>query len=75
MIVALTFLGVAAWQYNATPWALVLLVASVTWLSVLIPWNARPEGYPEQKGMYRALSAWALTDLGVILALLAQGRT
>jgi hypothetical protein len=36
---------------------------------VLVPWIARLDSYPEQKGMYRGLLAWALTDLAVVLAL------
>jgi 4-hydroxybenzoate polyprenyltransferase len=70
VLAAFALFGAAAWQDHRTPWAFALLVAFVVWLSVLIPWNARSAVYPEQKGMYRALSAWALTDLGVILALL-----
>jgi 4-hydroxybenzoate polyprenyltransferase len=69
-LVAFGFLGAAAWQYHRTAASLFLLVAFMIWPLVLIPWNAHPDVYPEQKGMYRALSAWALTDLGVILALL-----
>jgi 4-hydroxybenzoate polyprenyltransferase len=69
-IVALVFLGAATLQYGRTPWAAALLATFAGWLSVLIPWNTRLEAYPEQKGMYRALSAWALTDLSVVLALL-----
>jgi 4-hydroxybenzoate polyprenyltransferase len=70
VLLSFGFLGAAAWHDHRTAASLFLLVAFVTWPLVLIPWNARPDVYPEQKGMYRALSAWALTDLGVVLALL-----
>ena len=70
VVVAFAFLSAAVWQHRLTPWSWVLWAAFATWLIVLLPWNAHPETYPEQKGMYRALSAWALTDLGVILAIL-----
>jgi 1,4-dihydroxy-2-naphthoate octaprenyltransferase len=70
VLVAFAFLGAAASQVPPTLWSWALWAAFGGWLSVLIPWNARLEAYPEQKGMYRALAAWALTDLGVLLALL-----
>lgn len=70
VVVAFAFLVAAVWQYRLTPGSWVLVAAFATWLIVLLPWNARPEAYPGQRGMYRALSAWALTDLGVILAML-----
>jgi 4-hydroxybenzoate polyprenyltransferase len=69
VLTAFAFFGVAAWRYRATPWSLALLPAVGVWLLVLVPWIARPDAYPEQKGMYRGLIAWALTDLAVVLAL------
>ena len=47
-----------------------LVLALAGWLIVLLPWLARhrimkPEEH--QRGMYRALGAWALTDIVVIL--------
>jgi 4-hydroxybenzoate polyprenyltransferase len=69
VLVAFVFFGVAAWRYRATPWSLALLPAVGVWLLVLVPWIARPDAYPEQKGMYRGLTAWALTDLAVVVAL------
>jgi 1,4-dihydroxy-2-naphthoate octaprenyltransferase len=62
------FLG-AARLYHPTLWSWALLPAFAAWMSVLVPWAVRPKGYPEQKGMYRGLLAWALTDLAVVLAL------
>jgi 4-hydroxybenzoate polyprenyltransferase len=70
VVVASALLSAAVSLVHTTLWSLALPAAFVSWLLVLIPWNARLETYPEQKGMYRALAAWALTDLAVILATL-----
>jgi len=48
-----------------------VLVALVCWAAVLLPWRSRwsrlaPADH--QRGMYRALAAWAVTDLVVVLA-------
>ncbi|MGH7530367.1 MAG: UbiA family prenyltransferase [Gemmatimonadales bacterium] len=62
-------------------WAAVLLEARVTvlalplalWLALLGPWLARHETWTSaqhQRGMYRALAAWAVTDV-VVLAVFA----
>jgi 4-hydroxybenzoate polyprenyltransferase len=45
---------------SATAWALVLL----PWLL----WHHKMTVQEHQRGMYRALSAWALTDIAVVLA-------
>ena len=58
---AVALLGVQGW---------LLLVPLVAWLAVLLPWYRRREALPaagHQRGMYRALAAWALTDLVVLL--------
>jgi lycopene elongase/hydratase (dihydrobisanhydrobacterioruberin-forming) len=50
---------------------LVLGVAFLAWLAVLLPWRRSFGGMtPEQhqRGMYRGLAAWALTDMVVLLA-------
>jgi 4-hydroxybenzoate polyprenyltransferase len=50
---------------------LVLALAAVAWAGVLIPWLLRWRyltARDHQHGMYRALFAWALTDLAVVLA-------
>jgi 4-hydroxybenzoate polyprenyltransferase len=59
------WVGPDAWR-----WALVLL-AFAFWLLVLIPWRRSfpdmdPEGH--QRGMYRALLAWAITDVAVVIS-------
>ena len=48
-----------------------LVLALAAWAAVLIPWRRgwaalHPPGH--QRGMYRALGAWAVTDLVVVLA-------
>lgn len=69
VVVAFAFLGAALWQHHLTAWSSVVLVAFIAWMAVLVPWLSHVDTYPEQKGMYRALWAWALTDIGVVLAL------
>src|SRR6266536_973201 len=47
-----------------------LVVPFAAWLAVLVPWYRRREALPvagHQRGMYRALAAWAMTDLVVLL--------
>ena len=47
-----------------------LVIALVTWAAVLVPWRQRwalLEASDHQRGMYRALGAWAVTDLVVVL--------
>jgi lycopene elongase/hydratase (dihydrobisanhydrobacterioruberin-forming) len=56
--------------YERWRWA-VLALAAVGWLAVLVPWlwrHRRMSPAQHQRGMYRALFAWALTDLAVVLA-------
>ncbi|HEX5387602.1 MAG TPA: UbiA family prenyltransferase [Gemmatimonadales bacterium] len=51
-------------------WA-ALLAAALAWAAVLVPWvrgAARWSPAAHQRGMYRALGAWAVTDLVVVLA-------
>jgi len=48
-----------------------LILAALGWGVVLIPWlrrHGRMASRQHQRGMYRALIAWALTDLAVALA-------
>jgi len=55
-------------------WGLVIAVPFAAWLLVLGPWYARHESWSaaeHQRGMYRALTAWALTDL-TVLAMFAR---
>jgi 4-hydroxybenzoate polyprenyltransferase len=54
-----------AWRWAA------LTIALAAWAGVLVPWRlgwARWTPARHQRGMYRALGAWAVTDLVVVLA-------
>jgi 4-hydroxybenzoate polyprenyltransferase len=60
------------WPSQETAWRWILLgLALLAWLTVLLPWRAGAPGWSSaqhQRGMYRALAAWAVTDLAVVLA-------
>jgi hypothetical protein len=62
----------AAWRGEVAVWqAAAIGVALVSWLAVLFPWLRRHGSMTmaqHQRGMYAALSAWAVTDLAVIAA-------
>ena len=69
MLLAFGLFGWAAAVLDAGAKAVVLVVPLTLWLAVLFPWLARyPQWTPRQhqRGMYRALAAWAVTDLTVI---------
>ena len=49
----------------------VIALAGTAWAAVLLPWRAGAQSYrpaDHQRGMYRALGAWAVTDVAVLLA-------
>ena len=57
--------GADLWRWGA------LLLALGAWALVLIPWRrrwARMVPAEHERGMYRALGAWAITDVAVVLA-------
>ncbi|HKC38025.1 MAG TPA: hypothetical protein VKC15_00640, partial [Gemmatimonadales bacterium] len=59
----------ATWRLPVGPKGLTLLVPLVLWLVVLLPWLFGYAGWSpkqHQRGMYRALGAWAVTDLTVL---------
>jgi 4-hydroxybenzoate polyprenyltransferase len=64
--------GWAVWQGGVAWWqAAAIAVALGAWLAVLIPWLRRHPSMSmaqHQRGMYLALTAWAVTDLAVIAA-------
>lgn len=72
---AFTVIGAAAWlsHWVVLPglrWA-ALGAAFLAWLAVLLPWKQAAGGWTsaeQQRGMYHALAAWALTDLAVLVA-------
>lgn len=63
--------GLAGW---GSGWALrgaLLGLAGLAWLVVLVPWMRYGAHWPpaaQQRGMYHALAAWALTDVAVLVA-------
>jgi lycopene elongase/hydratase (dihydrobisanhydrobacterioruberin-forming) len=63
----------AGWRLaGGGPWRWVaLLLALLAWAAVLVPWRrrwARMAPAEHQRGMYRALGAWAITDVVAVLA-------
>ncbi len=59
----------ATWRLPVGPKGFTLLVPLVLWLVVLLPWLFGYGGWSpkqHQRGMYRALGAWAVTDLTVL---------
>jgi 4-hydroxybenzoate polyprenyltransferase len=62
----------AGWHAGAPDrwrWA-ALAVAFLAWAAVLLPWRARWARWgpaAHERGMYRALGAWAVTDLVTVL--------
>jgi 4-hydroxybenzoate polyprenyltransferase len=67
-----SFAGVRAGWSAAERWRwLVLVLAASAWAIVLLPWlrgHRRMDPQQHQHGMYRALLAWAITDVAVVLA-------
>lgn len=69
-LAAFVLFGWAAARRGVGAWALALGVPLVAWLVVLVPWYAGRTRYrpaDHQRGMYRALAAWAATDVAVLL--------
>jgi len=72
MVLAFLLFGFAALRGYAAPWKwAALAVALAAWLWVLVPWYRRREAMTpaqHQRGFYAALTAWAVTDVAVVLA-------
>lgn len=71
VVLAFGLLGWAAAVLGIS--GLLLALPLVCWLAVLLPWLARHGAWTpaaHQRGMYRALTAWAITDV-VVLAVFA----
>jgi 4-hydroxybenzoate polyprenyltransferase len=70
-LLAFALLGAGAVVLRTGWWAALLLVPLAAWLWVLIPWRRTYATWSpdeHQRGMYRALAAWAVTDIAVIVA-------
>jgi lycopene elongase/hydratase (dihydrobisanhydrobacterioruberin-forming) len=61
----------AGWSLPADGWrAALLAAAAAAWSAVLVPWRVRVKAMTpaeHQRGMYRALVAWAITDVAVVI--------
>jgi 4-hydroxybenzoate polyprenyltransferase len=71
-LVAFLLFGAAAFFRVARAWQWIgLAVALAGWLWVLVPWYRRRDAMASaehQRGFYAALTAWAVTDVAVLLA-------
>jgi 4-hydroxybenzoate polyprenyltransferase len=70
VLLAFALLGAGAMVLRSGVWALALLLPLAFWLRVLVRWRLRYATWSpdeHQRGMYRALAAWAVTDIAVIL--------
>jgi 4-hydroxybenzoate polyprenyltransferase len=70
-VLAFGLLGWALVTLRVGAKGLALLLPLALWLAVLLPWlvdYARRTPRQHQRGMYRALAAWAATDLAVLYA-------
>jgi 4-hydroxybenzoate polyprenyltransferase len=81
LIIAIVSAGVAFGLFFRAGWArgwepgnwrwVVLGVAALAWAVVLVPWAVRSGQMAtreHQRGMYRALFAWAVTDAAIVAA-------
>jgi lycopene elongase/hydratase (dihydrobisanhydrobacterioruberin-forming) len=59
------------WRFPGDGWRpAALVVAALVWTAVLVPWRTRARQLSSgdhQRRMYRALAAWAVTDVAVVL--------
>jgi 4-hydroxybenzoate polyprenyltransferase len=70
VVLAFGLLGWGAVVLRAGAWGAGLALPLAAWLVVLLPWLARHEAWTaaqHQRGMYQALTAWAITDVVVLL--------
>jgi 4-hydroxybenzoate polyprenyltransferase len=69
-LLAFALFAWAALRLAAGAWSLAFALPLAAWLAVLGPWyagHARWTGAEHQRGMYRALGAWAVTDVVVLV--------
>ena len=70
-VLAFGLLGWALVTLRVGAKGLALLLPLALWLAILLPWlvdYARRTPRQHQRGMYRALAAWAVTDVAVLYA-------
>jgi 4-hydroxybenzoate polyprenyltransferase len=74
-LLAFVLFAAAALRRSASAWQWIgLAIALAGWLWVLIPWYRRRDAMTpaeHQRGFYAALTAWAVTDVAVLLAFAA----
>jgi 4-hydroxybenzoate polyprenyltransferase len=71
--VAFGFLASEVLQRYQVTRSIGLVAALLVWMVVLIPWYVHYRGVDvnyEKRGFYRALYAWALTDILVVVAMM-----
>ncbi len=64
MLCSFTIFAIVSFLENAKFY--IFIVPLSLWLIILIPWMIRGDNYPQKRGMYRALWAWAVTDVTVV---------
>jgi 4-hydroxybenzoate polyprenyltransferase len=70
VLIAFLLFAAAAVALEVGSWMLLLVPALAAWAWVLVPWRLRYAGWTpaqHQRGMYRGLAAWAVTDIAVVL--------
>lgn len=70
--IAFAFMLSEAWQRHWQPRAVGIPAALALWAALLLPWYRHHDEVDtayEQRGFYRALWVWAITDLGIVLAM------
>jgi 4-hydroxybenzoate polyprenyltransferase len=71
--VGCAFLAVEVLQRYQSAWSVGLVLATLAWGAVLIPWylcHRQADVVYEKRGFYHALYAWALTDIAVVVAMM-----
>lgn len=74
VMIAFAVLAVAVFNQAVNVRSLGYLIALGAWLFLLIPWVRQYDRWStarEQRGFYRALTAWALTDLAVVISMMS----
>jgi 4-hydroxybenzoate polyprenyltransferase len=69
-LIAFALFAWASARLRVGGWAVGLAVPLAAWVVVLLPWYRGHRGWTprdHQRGMYRALAAWAATDVAVLL--------